>query len=141
MSLVYLSIGKTGRKMLTDKYPHIKNFVIALAEMLERSRACFEVRRNRTLDRHAFFSRKQQPAESLHQYWNILNGLASKCDFGEQTQSLVYDIFVLNMSNKQVQERLCTEPKEDSAAALQFAIAFEEGLRRQKTDKVRQPPM
>ena len=59
--------------------------------------------------------------------------MAAKCDFGEQTQSLVYDMFVLNMSNKQVQERLCTEPREDPNAALQFAIAFEEGIRRQKT--------
>ena len=114
--------------MLTDKFPHTNIFVI-----LERCAECFEVKRNRILDRHAFFSRKQQPAESSHQFWNYLNGLAPKCDFGEQTQSLVYDMFVLNMSNKQVQERLCTEPKEDPTAALQFAIAFEEGIRRQKT--------
>ena len=78
-------------------------------------------------------SRKQQPAESLHQFWNNLNGLTAKCDFGKQTQSLVYDMFVLKMSSKKkVQERLCTEPKEDPLAALQFAIAFEEGIRRQK---------
>ena len=74
--------------------------------MLERCRASFEVRRNRTLDRHAFLSRKQQQAESLHQYWNLFIGLALKCDFGEQTQGLMYDIFVLNMFNMQVQERL-----------------------------------
>ena len=80
-----------------------------------------------------FFSSKQQPAESLHQIWNNLNGLAAKCDFGEQTESLVYDMFVLNMSNKQAQERLCTELKEDPMAALQFAIAFEEGIRTHKT--------
>ena len=40
--------------------------------------------------------------------------------------------FVLNMSNKQNQERRCTEPK-DPAAALQLAIASVEGRRRQKT--------
>ena len=39
VSLLYMSIGKTGRKMLTDKYPHTINFVIELAYMLERCRA------------------------------------------------------------------------------------------------------
>ena len=63
----------------------------------------------------------------------MLNCLASKCDSGEQTQSLVYYIFVLNMSNKQNQERLCTEPKEDPVATMHFVIGFEEILKRQKT--------
>ena len=40
---------------------------------------------------------------------------------------------VLNMSNKQVQEKRCTEPKDNPADALQFAIAFEDGLKRQRT--------
>ena len=56
---------------------------------------------------------------------------AAKCDFGDQTQDLVYYIFILNMSNKQLQETFCTEPNEDPAEAFQYAIAFE-GLRRQK---------
>ena len=34
------------------------------------------------------------------------------------------------MSHKQVQEGLYTQPKEDPATALQFTIAFEEGLRK-----------
>ena len=89
----------------------------------------------RTLDRRTFLSRKQKPTESLHQFWNIVNGLAAKCDFGKQTEGLVYDIFVLNMTNKKVQEKLCTEPKDNPTEALQFAIAFEDGLRRQKTSK------
>ena len=37
------------------------------------------------------------------------------------------------MANKQVQEKLCAEPKETPAEALQFAIAFEDGLKRQKS--------
>ena len=37
------------------------------------------------------------------------------------------------MSNKQVQEKLCTEPKDNPLDAFQFAIVFEDGLKRQKT--------
>ena len=35
------------------------------------------------------------------------------------------------MNNKNVQEKLCTEPKEPEQA-FEFAIAFEEGVKRQK---------
>ena len=37
------------------------------------------------------------------------------------------------MSNKQVQEKRCTEAKDNPVDALQFAIAFEDGLKRQRT--------
>ena len=40
-------------------------------------------------------------------------------------------MFILQMNKKKVQEKLCTEPKEPDQA-LDFAIAFEEGVKRQK---------
>ena len=43
------------------------------------------------------------------------------------------DVFILNMNNTTVQERLCTEPKEHPEEALRFAVAFEEGVKRQKS--------
>ena len=36
------------------------------------------------------------------------------------------------MANKQVQEKLCTETKKTPADALQFVIAYEDGLSGQK---------
>ena len=103
--LQYISLGKTGRKMLMDKFPHINILLIQLQQFLQYCNECFQIRRNRTME------------------------LAAKCDFGNQTEGLVYNVFVLNMANKQVQEKLCTEPKETPAEALQFAIAFEDGLK------------
>ena len=58
-----------------------------------------------------FLSRKQKPKETLNQFWNVLNGLDARCDFGNQTEGLVHDIFVLDMKNEQVLENLSTEPK------------------------------
>ena len=83
------------------------------------------------MDRHRFFSRHQQQSESLFQFWHALNGLAALCDFGAITPTLVLDMFTLHMNNKKVQEKLCTEHKE-SDQALEFAIAFEEGVKRQR---------
>ena len=62
---------------------------------------------------------------------SILNGLAALCDFREITSTLVLDMFILHMNNKKVQEKLCTEPKEPDQT-LEFAIAFEEGVKPQK---------
>ena len=131
VTLLYISIGKNARKMLMDKFPTINILQIEFRELMQHCTECFQIRRNRTLERLVFLSRKQKPSESLNQFWNALNGLAAKCNFGYQTEGLVHGIFV-NFANKQVQEKLCTEPKETPAEALHFAIAFEDGLKRQK---------
>ena len=73
----------------------------------------------------------QQPGETLSQFWHAPNGLIAICDFGEITTTLVLDMFILHMSNKKVHEKLCTEPKETDRA-LDFAIAYEEGVKMQK---------
>ena len=132
VSLLYISIGKNARKMLMDKFSTINILLIELRELMQHCNECFQILRNRTLDRHVFLSCKPKPSESLNQFWKPLNGLAAKCDVGDQTESLVHDIFVLNMANKQLQEKLFTQPKQTPAETLQFAIAFEDGLKRQK---------
>ena len=48
------------------------------------------------------------------------------------TESLVHDVFILNMKNQTVQEKLCTEPKTTPQEALAFAVALEEGTIRRK---------
>ena len=98
----------------------------ALREIKENCENCFIIPRNRTLDRYEFFSKKQQQIETLRQFWNVLTGLAAICDFGEQTNSLIKDAYIQNMSNKTVQQRLSPEPEEEPEEALRFAVAFEE---------------
>ena len=65
ISLLYISLGKTGRKMLMDKFPQINILLIQLQQFLQFCNECFQIRRNRTMDRHTFLSRKQKPSESL----------------------------------------------------------------------------
>ena len=133
LSLLYISIGKTGRKMLMVKFPNINISLIELRKLVQNCTEYFQTRRNRMLDRHIFLSRKQKSTETLHQFWNALNGFAARCDFGEQTEGLVDDVFVLNMNNKRFQEKSCTKPKETPVEALQFVIAFEDGLKRKNS--------
>ena len=53
--------------------------------------------------------------------------------FRAQTEISVHDIFIFKMKNLAVQEKLCTEPKASPKDALDFAIAYEEGILRQKS--------
>ena len=64
-------------------------------------------------------------------------------NFGSVTESLVKDLFIVNMvnmSNKDVPQKLCTEPKATIADTIQFTISFEEGaLRKQLCAKLDNP--
>ena len=128
ISLLYLSIGGAGRKTLTDKYPDMNIRTVTLGELMANCAAAFQKKRNRCLDRVKFFQRKQKSNETLSQFWNVLNGLASKGEFGDQTQSLVMDVFIANMANETVQRKLTTEPKENPDDVLRFAEAYEDGI-------------
>ena len=130
---LFLSVGEPARKLFKDKYPELSVWTLQTRDMLQRCENCFHIARNRTLDRHKFLSRKQQANESLQQLWHALNGLASKCELGEITQTLMHDVFILNMNNKKVQEKLCVEPFNDPQEALQYAISYEEGIKRQRS--------
>ena len=79
--------------------------------------------------------RNKENKEALQQVWNALSGLAAKCTFEGQVNNLIYDIFALNLHTKALQERLSTEPKGTPVEMLQFAVAFEEGLKRQASNE------
>ena len=118
VSMMFLSLGESGRKMFRDKYPETSIWTLKATDMLNNCHSCFHLERNRTLDRHIFLSRKQLSTESLQQFWHALNGLAARCELGEITQTLVHAVFILNMNNKKVQERLCVEPFANPVDAL-----------------------
>ena len=126
VSILFLSLGAAGRKNLSYKVPYMGVAMAALREIKEICESCFLKPRKRTLDRYKFFSRKQHQTETLRQFWNVLTGLASRCDFGEQTNSFIKDAFIQNRTNKIILQRLCTEPKGEPEEALRFAAAFEE---------------
>ena len=133
VSMMFMSLGESGRKMFREKYPETSKWTLQAMDMLNNCHNCFHIERNLTLDRHNFLSRKQLPTESLQQIWHALNGLAARCEQGDITQTLVHDVFILNMNNKKGQGRLCVELFAKPADALQNAISYEEGLRRQKS--------
>ena len=133
VSVLFLSLGSAARKSLTDKFPEMRIATITLKDIKENCEQAFVKPRNRTLERYKIFSQKQQPKETLRQFWHTLTGLAARCAFGEQTESLIMDTFIQNINNKMVQQKLCTEPKDDPQEAFRFAVAYEEGITQHKT--------
>ena len=134
VSVLYLSLGAAARMTFTDKNLTAKISENTLQVFLENCKSIFDTKQNRTLDRFRFLSIKQMPSETLEQFWHSLNEMASECGFGAQTESPVHDIFILNMKNLAVQEKLCTDLKATPKHALDSAIAYEGGtLQRQKS--------
>ena len=132
LSILFLSLGSAGRTNLTDKFPYMVVSTSSLKEVSENGPKTFKEERNLTLERYRFFARKQQPNETLRQFWNALTGLALRCDFEQQTESLIMDAFIQNMHNRMVQGRLCIESKVKPQEALRLAIAFEGRISQQK---------
>ena len=106
-----------------------------LAEIQRNCEETFFTPRNRTLELFNIYARKQQKIESLRQFWNVLTGIATRCLFEDQTDSLNMDAFIQNMNNRTVQQKLCTEPKENHQETFRFAVALEKGLSQQKSYK------
>ena len=81
VSVLYLSLGTAARKTFTDKYPNVKVTEISLKDLLNNCKETFDTKRNLTLDRFRFLSRKQMQTETLEQFSHSVNGLAAECNF------------------------------------------------------------
>ena len=132
ISVLYFALGMAARKTNANKFPSTNTARISLTDLLKNCKDCFEKPKNEKLDRFKVLSRKQHEGETLRQFWNELNGLAAKCNFGGISESLVKDVIIVNMMNKDVQQKLCTEPKTTKEENIDFAIAYEEGTIWQK---------
>ena len=67
-SLFIIGLCSKTRKTFMDKYPAAKSGEISLGELMQNCKETFDIKKNRTLDRFRFWSRKQMPAESLEQF-------------------------------------------------------------------------
>ena len=68
VSVLYLSLGAAARKTFTDKNPTAKIAEISLQDLMTNCKDTFDKKRNRTLDRFRFLSRKHMQTETLEQF-------------------------------------------------------------------------
>ncbi|KAJ8707693.1 hypothetical protein PYW07_011370 [Mythimna separata] len=83
-----------------------------LSEVKSKFDNFFEPRRNVTMSRYAFFTRRQTKSESISDFLTDLEIKSKDCEFGTLRESLIKDIFIANMDNdlSHVRQRLLQEP-------------------------------
>ena len=131
VSLLYLSIGTEGRRLLTQKFPHDNIYDLSTLKLWEMMDIAFIRPRNITFDRYVFFSRKQKKGETLDQFYSILKELAENCDFENREEVIIRDIFITNMLDDDIQRELLRDTV-DPERALSIAVNMEMGHQNQQ---------
>ena len=68
VSVFYLSLAEAARMQFRDKFPHVTLWSLKVSKLTKLCTECFWKKRNRTLDRHKFFSRMQQTGETFSHF-------------------------------------------------------------------------
>lgn len=84
-----------------------------------------EPKRNIVFERFKFFSACQSESDCIDAFVTDLKKLASTCEFGDQTDSLIRDRIVLGINNKALQERLLKESDLKLNKAIEICKAEE----------------
>ena len=111
VSLLYLSIGIEGRRILNCKNPHIMIDTLNTVDFWKIVEEAFIRPRNITFDRHVFLITQQFRAETIEHFYGKLKELAEKCDFAPEIQKELL--------------KQTVEPRQD----LELAINMELGMR------------
>ena len=82
-------------------------------------------KKNETVERYKFFSRFQNPGESLEKFITDLKLLATTCNFGDLKDSLVRDRIICGIQDKQLREDLLKDPCLDLQRCLDACRAAE----------------
>ena len=124
VSLLYLSISKEGRRLLTQKFPYDNIYDLTTLKPWEMMEIAFIRPRNITFDRYVFFSRKQKKGETVEQFYSILKELAENCDFEHREEVKIRDIFITNMLDDDIQRKLLRDTV-DPERALSISVNME----------------
>ena len=131
VSLLYLSIGTEGRRLLTHKFPNDNIYDLTTPKLSEMTEIAFIRPRNITFDRYVFFSRKQKKGETVEQFYSILKKLAENCDFENREEVIIRDIFITKMLDDDIQRELLPDTV-DPKRAFSIALSMEMGHQNQQ---------
>ena len=84
----------------------------------------FNQRPSEIVERFKFSKRKQMPNESVAQYMSELRVLAQDCNFEATQNKMLRDIFVIGVTNKEIQRKLLAVKDLDLDKAMEIASAF-----------------
>ena len=129
-SLLYLSIGSEGRRLLTQKFPLDNIYDLNTLKLWEKTKIAFIRPRNLTFDHYVFISRKQKKGETVEQIYSVLKELAENCDFENREEVIIRNIFITNMLDDDIQRELLRDTV-DPKRALGISVNMETGHQNQ----------
>ena len=103
ISNLYLCLGKRGKEVLHKRRPHLELGEARYLRVLDAMEGEFKKERNEKYEVFQLKSRKQRIGESLEQFHAVLNGLAARCSFGSLESRVLWDVFIVNMTNCEAQ--------------------------------------
>ena len=130
VSLLYLSIGIEGRRILNCKNPHILIDTLVTVDFWKIVEEAFIHPGNITFNRHVFLITKQLRGETVKHFYGKLKELAENCDFENKEETLIRDVFITNLMDPEIQKELLKQTVEPRQA-LELAINEELGMRNQ----------
>ena len=130
VSLLYLSIGVEGRRILSSNIPRIMINSLTTAEFWKIVEEAFIRPRKVTSDRHVFLITKQLRGETLTHFYGKLKQFTENYDFGNNEKTLLRDVLVTNLIDPEKQKERLKQTVEPSKA-LKLATHMELGMRNQ----------
>ena len=130
LSMLYLSLGTEGRRIICSGNPHLNMDILTTVELWNIMESTFIRQRNITFDRYILLTTKQSKGEFIGHFFGKLKELSKNCELGDQEDTLIRDLFMANMQDPEIQRELLREILEPPQA-LPLAINLELGQRNQ----------
>lgn len=122
-------LGAEGQRIF-HSLPNTGDTFDSAATALEEH---FTPKANVVVERHVFRKRAQGLHETVNQYLAALRELAATCDFGSNTDEMLRDQFLENVSNSHIRERLLMEPNLTLDKAVTIATQMESAAEQAKS--------
>ena len=123
--MVKYLLGYTGRELYDTFTFTTDEDARTVKEILDKFDSHCDPKKNETVERYKFFSRKQEVGESIEKYTTELKVLAKSCNFDTLHDSLVKDRIVCGITDSQLRERLLRETDLNLEKCIRTCRAYE----------------
>lgn len=123
VALLLSLIGKQG--MVVFNSFSVNEDTIAFTELVKKFEKHFTPKKNLTVERHKFLSRRQKPAEPIDDFATDLKNLSLSCELGTLREDLVKDVLIVGLTDSKLKERLLLEADLKLDKALEICKSYQ----------------
>ena len=102
-AILFIMLSEEGQRRYEQQLPHSDITEIEFEVLWHQLDDVFLMKRNVTVDRDSFFTRKQFENGTMEHFHAALTALAAKYHLRDLETDLVGDLFIINMSNLELQ--------------------------------------